>query len=369
MPEEWKTVAPAGAGQPSGAAGTRIAGDGGFHPDSHPGSPNGLTDHSALAVALEPALIQACDGDLSRIEWFRSTWQSGGAATGRARFALTDGRSTDVIVKLPVGPAEYVWTRGMEGMDAPEGAHCELTLGCTPRVFAAGLELGGYDLAWLVVERLPGHPLSHRMDQQAAHDLLESAAEWYERAARLRPVDREPPRRDWAGVLGRAREALKNAEIPYRHRWVEAVKHVQRALPRLVDRWESRPINAWCHGDLHPGNAMRRAPDPGENGSGKVVLIDLALVHPGHWVEDALYLERLYWGHAELLHGVKPVSTLARIFRDRGLQTDEDYTMLANVRRVLMAASVPAFLAREGNPKYVQAALEIVERLLPAVTK
>ncbi len=43
------------------------------------------------------------------------------------------------------------------------------------------------------------------------------------------------------------------------------------------------------------------------------VLVDLALVHPGHWVEDALYLERQYWGHSDLLKGVKPASELARL--------------------------------------------------------
>src|SRR5262249_3615011 len=99
--------------------------------------------YSSLAMALEPALIQACDGDLSGLEWFRSTWQSGGAATARAKFALTDGRVAEVVVKLSVGPAEYRWTTGMEGLDAPEGPHCELGFRCTPRVFAAGLSWAG----------------------------------------------------------------------------------------------------------------------------------------------------------------------------------------------------------------------------------
>jgi hypothetical protein len=41
--------------------------------------------------------------------------------------------------------------------------------------------------------------------------------------------------------------------------------------------------------------------------------------------------------------------------------------MLANTRRVLMAASVPAFLLHEGHPRYVHAALELIEKLLPLV--
>lgn len=331
--------------------------------------PNGHSDYSSLAAALEPALREACHGNLSEIAWFKSTWQSGGAATALARFSLTDGRTAEVVVKLPVGPAEYLWTTGMEGLHAPDGPHCGLELGCTPRVFAAGMELGGYDLAWLVVERLAGQPLSHQLDQDAVHDLLTTAADWYARAAALRPIEgAAPERREWNGVIHRAREALKTAPVDHHHRWVDAVKHVQRALPRLVEIWESRPINTWCHGDLHPGNAMRRASEGRGAGSpGRCVLIDLALVHAGHWVEDAVYLERLYWGKPELLHGVKPVSVVARTLKDRSLYGGEDYALLANVRRVLMGACSPAFLEREGNPLYLRSALEHVERLLPLI--
>lgn len=353
-------------------------------------NPNGHTDYSSLAAALEPALIAACDGDLSDVEWFKSTWQSGGAATARAKFALTDGRVADVVVKLPVGPAEYLWTTGVEGLNAPEGAHCELRRGCTPRVFAAGMELGGYDLAWLVVEQLQGHPLSHQMDAEGVHEMVGAAVDWYSRAAALRPIAGvEPPKRDWNRVLHRAREALKTADVADHHRWVNAVKHVQRALPQLVERWDARPINTWCHGDLHPGNVMRRAAatddiggsraprrrrEPGDRDGdrrkerrGRCVLIDLALVHAGHWVEDAVYLERLHWGKPELLYGVKPVSAMARQLKERGLYGGEDYATLANIRRVLMGACSPAFLEREGNPRYLRSALEHVERLLPLI--
>lgn len=340
------------------------------HPrhDGHIASPNGHTDYSSLAMALEPALIAACDGDLSGIEWFKSSWQAGGAATAKAHFALTDGRVADVIVKLPVGPAEYRWTTRMEGLDAPEGPHCEIELGPTPRVFAAGTELGGYDLAWLVVEKIPGHPISHAMDKQGMHDLLHAAVDWYTRAAALRPIaGAVSPSHDWAGLLQKAREALRGSEgahVPDHHRWADAVKHVQRALPGLLREWDARPINTWCHGDLHPGNVMRR--HDGRH-AGKCVLIDLALVHAGHWVEDAVYLERLFWGKPELLHGVKPVSVVAKVLKERGLFGGEDYARLANIRRVLMGACAPAYLEREGNPRYLHSALEHVERLLPLV--
>lgn len=63
--------------------------------------------------------------------------------------------------------------------------------------------------------------------------------------------------------------------------------------------WESRPRDTWCHGDLHPGNAMRR--DLGNGQRGRCVLLDLAFVHPGHWVEDAVYIERQFWARPSCL--------------------------------------------------------------------
>jgi hypothetical protein len=55
------------------------------------------------------------------------------------------------------------------------------------------------------------------------------------------------------------------------------------------------------------------------------------------------------------------------LLKERGLYGGEDYAALANVRRVLMGATAPAFLEKEGNPKYLRAALEHVEKLLPLV--
>lgn len=339
-------------------------------------NPNGHTDYSSLAAMLEPFLVQACDGDLSDIQWFRSSWQSGGAATAKATFALTNGRSAKVIVKLPIGPAEYRWTTGMEGLDAPEGSHCELQYGCTPRVFAAGTELGGYDLAWIVVERLPGHPLSHHFNGDAARDLLTAAVNWYDRAAALRPIAlaSRPPVKDWAAQVDRARGSLDDNVIADESRWIDAIERTRRALPALIDVWESRPINTWCHGDLHPGNAMRRAvgsDDTASNGHapsslplGQCVLIDLALVHAGHWVEDAVYLERLCWPKPEILGGVKPVDFVADLLRTRGMLGSENYARLATARRILMAATSPAYLAQDGNPRYMHAALERLEESL-----
>lgn len=268
----------------------------------------------------------------------------------------------DVVVKVPVNPREHRWTSLVGDHDGgPEH--------CTPRVLAHGLELGGYDLAWLVIEKLDGAPLNRSLSKDTIEDLLLAAARWYVRSAKARSIADAPAQKDedWPAMFDRARQIVKAAGIAESQRWNEALHRVQRSADALVTRWRARPINTWCHGDLHPGNAMRRSPVPGAACRPPCVLIDLALVHPGHWVEDAVYLERLYWAKPELLAGVKPVSTVAKNLRDLKAIGAEDYSELANLRRVLMAASVPLYLEHEGHPKYVQAALLMLEKTLPLV--
>lgn len=362
----------------------------------------GEGESSSLASMLEPLLRSACQERLSKVHWFRSAWQAGGAATGFAKFALDGADPVDVVVKLPVGPAEYRWTTSLGGMphvseritdgpiDGAEAHKVEVSpgyacaMGPTPHVYAAGTEIGGYDLAWLIVERFSGEPLNKHLVPESIEDLLNAAAEWYDAAERVKPIASATgvPKKDWPTQIERSLAIIPDCGIDTPHRWKEAVKTILKLLPRLISIWDQRPINTWCHGDLHPGNAMRRNGawwfaghrSPSANWrNGKAVsgcvLIDLALVHPGHWVEDAVYLERLFWSRSDLLGGIKPVSFLAQARRSRGLPTTEDYTLLANVRRVLMAASVPCFLTHEGHPKYVHAALEHLERLLPVLSR
>lgn len=335
--------------------------------------PPSLTSQGAdvLAAALEPALRRACSdqvpsGELKQLRWFHAAWSAGGAATGFATLVRPRCADAEVVLKLPVGPAEYRWTTAMAArLDDPDAPTAPERLP-TPRVYAHATELGGHDLAWLVVERLPGETLKQHFTGQCASDLLTAANRWHAAAAEIAAPADPPPDPDWDAQLARARDACKATHFENAQHWNEVIKRVQRALPRLVERWRARPINTWCHGDLHPGNAMRRA--GGDNGTpGPCVLIDLGMVHAGHWVEDAVYLERLFWAHPDALGGVKPVSALARLRRECGLGASDDYSELANVRRVLMGATAPAFLHREGHPKYLRAALEHVERTLPQV--
>jgi hypothetical protein len=342
-----------------------------MHESSKPIHPAGSSAApGSLAATLEPKLIDVCQGRLSRIEWFKSDWQAGGASTGRAKFTQPDGTSHGVVVKLPVGPSEHRWTVALGGgrVDGhgPADPACHPLCECTPRVLASGTELAGYDLGWLVVEQLEGSPKSAHPEAHDVRGLLAAAAAFHHAAAAARPIgDSEPPpQKDWVSLISKGRDIIHQHGIAEEQRWNQAIKATQRILPRLIERWMARPINTWCHGDLHFGNAMRRKHGPGDPTS---VLIDLALVHPGHWVEDAVYLERLYWAKPELLCGIKPVSEIARLKREQGTLGQEDYATLANIRRILMAACVPTFLLHEGHPKYVHAALEHLERLLPLV--
>ena len=333
-----------------------------------PSSPSPVGDPQSLAAALAPALREACGGRLGEIEWFRSTWQRGGAATGFAQWTDGEGVCRPVVVKLPVGPGEYRWAM-LLGTAEADGSPLRADDRPVPRVFEGGESLGGYDLGWLVMERLEGHTLAHAIDRRAIEDLLRTVARFHALAERTRPVEGPSPERDWAAMIARSRDALREHEVEMceSQRWNEALKRVQRALPVLEASWRARPLDTWCHGDLHPGNAMRRATSG--DGVGPCVLLDLAFVHPGCWVEDAIYLERQFWGHEDRLGGIKPVSMLAKFRRENGLHTEGDYGTLASIRRVLMAACVPGVAAQEGTPSYASAALGIIERVLPQIAR
>lgn len=311
---------------------------------------------SPLGQSLEPLVCAACDGKLGPIRWFKSTWQRGGGSTGFATFRLENGSSLDAVVKLPVGYTELKWTRALGATDGP-------TPTPTPRVLASGTSLGPYDLGWLVIERVPGRPLAAELSERDVHDMLAAAAQVQMLLGRHGPVTGAAPKQDFAKMIEKSKDAVRRGQLVTGHEahlWATALRHVAHALPALLTRWNARPMNSWCHGDLHAGNAMRRA-------DGSCVLIDLALVHPGHWVEDAIYFERVYWGHEAYLHGIHVVSELAAQRRRLGLPCDGDYGMIAAVRRVLSAAAAPALMEREGNPKYLHAALAIIDRYLPMV--
>lgn len=309
---------------------------------------------------LEPILHEACGKRLGEIEWFHAAWQHGGAATGFARWEdpANDAAPRKAFIKFPVGPDELAWSRELSRLPAGERGPL------VPRFLAGGESLGGIDLCWIIVEALEGEPLMAGFDAESIRGMLETVVEFQIAADRVRPE--RPPSKpiDWAENVKRSKAAVRESGLENTNAWLDALKHVYRHLPLIVSRWNARDITTWCHGDLHPGNVIRRT---ASGAPSRCVLIDLALVHPGHWCEDAIYLERQFWGHEERLCGIKPLAELARLRREAGLPSDTHDTDVAIARRLLMASVVPLFLDREHNAKYVAGALATIEKYLPQI--
>ena len=107
-------------------------------------------DARGLATSLAPLVIEACDNKLSDITWFKADWQRGGAATAKAVFSLGDGSVHPVVIKFPVVQRELLWTKRLQHVKPPDSP--------VPRLFASGETLGGYDLAWIVIEQFSHGP-------------------------------------------------------------------------------------------------------------------------------------------------------------------------------------------------------------------
>lgn len=306
-----------------------------------------------LATNLLPTLRDACGGCLGDVSWFRADWQRGGASTGRAGWSVDGSEPREVIVKFPVVPRELYWTRRLQN---PEGTPPAVV----PQLLASGTSLGSYDLAWMVIERLPYGPLGLRWHKNHITRVAAAAARFQAETANL-PVEEAGQRvEDWQALLGQSRASLRDNAIANRPAWTEAVKQVQRVHDDLVERWRARDTTHWIHGDLHLANALSR--DSVQ--SGDVVLIDLAEVRPGHWTEDAVYLERQLWGRPDRLDATRPVREMARARRRLDLPVREDAHELADVRRILMAATGPAFLSTEGHPRHLAGALAQLQAAL-----
>ncbi len=313
-------------------------------PTHHPHQPE--PGHAPMGAMLEPVLQQACDQRLSNISWFRTTWQRGGAATGYATFRDDAGIEQLVVVKMPVPPNELRWLEYLQPY--PNVA---------PKLFAHGSTLGSYDLAWVVMERLPHGPMN---SQWAGHEfdmLIEAAGRFYQATAAA-AVGELPKEKDWKKILDMARRHIaEDHDVQHEQRWKNALKRSQKKLPAWLSIWNNRPRHHWIHGDLHLANALTRSPAP----QGPAVLIDFAEAHPGHWVEDAVYFEHLYWARKQRLGGRKLVSQLAHERKKLGLHVDADWPTLAATKRALLAMSTPAMLQADGDRHHVEAALAVLE--------
>ena len=315
-------------------------------------SPSASTfDQRNLAAALVPSLQQACEDRLGDVNWFRADWQRGGAATGHTSFTIARDDLQPAVVKLPVAQRELRWIRRInESRDEP-------LIG--PRLFASGDSLGGYDLAWVVMERFPHGPLGLRWSEDHIPRIADAAARFH-RIALSYPVSEPPRDEDWGELVDGALESVRVNRLPGDDRWIRLLKALRDRLDGFVTEWRARDVRQWLHGDLHLANAMSRT----SLDAGPVCLIDFAEVHSGHWLEDAVYLERQLWARPERMKNHKPVKVLAEARRRNGLPVENNYARLAMIRRALLAATAPRFLRTEGHPAHLEACLDWLERAL-----
>jgi len=302
------------------------------------------TDARHLVEGLVPSLRAACDNRLGDIDWFRADWQRGGAATGTSVMADDRHGEVPVVVKLPIGLRELNWTCRLQNGDGSPGV--------IPRVYASGDALGGYDFAWLVIERFPFGPLGTTWDDAHIERVADAAARFYD-AARNYPIDRVPLREDWHALAKQATESIRVNDVAEKSFWKDGLKRFRKHLDGLLGLWYEHEPSEWIHGDLHLANAMCRSEDADD----PVALIDLAEVRAGHWLEDAVYLERQLWSRQERLTATKPVKAIAQARKRYGLDVAAEYPKLAMVRRALLAGSAPAFIRSEGQAEHFSACL------------
>ncbi|MEL7087722.1 MAG: phosphotransferase, partial [Planctomycetota bacterium] len=200
-----------------------------------------------FGATLAPALRDVCGGQLSKINWFRTQWQRGGALTGYATWGAA-GAEHRVVVKLPVPPRERRWLVALQ--DMPAGLRP-----VAPKVFAHGSELAGYDLAWVVMERLAFGPLDHTWGGREFDLTADAIGRFYAATADV-PIDPswEPCHRDWPDIIGRARQHVQDRGVHESQRWKAALKRANKKLDTWTARWHDRGGRDWCHGDLHLGN-------------------------------------------------------------------------------------------------------------------
>lgn len=303
---------------------------------------------SSLASSLEPVLREQTNNQLSDIHWFRTDWQRSGATTGFATWNSEDANDVPVVVKLPINKNELRWTRRMQNAN-----------GVAPTLFASDEKLNGYDLAWLIIERFPVGPLGAHWDDSNIERISESAALFSKFASEF-PVDQKGRRENWKDLLEIAKKSIRENNLENKSRWKKAQSQLSKRLTGLLELWRGRRINQWLHGDVHLANAMCRTAEP----NAPVSLIDLAEVHAGHWIEDAVYLERQLWGHKSRLKASRPVHAMAAARKKFGMQVDDNYHQLVEIRRLLLAATAPAFMQSEGDPRYLASCLSQFETAL-----
>ncbi|MEM0915228.1 MAG: phosphotransferase [Planctomycetota bacterium] len=296
---------------------------------------------------------------LGTVRAFRTEWQRGGALTGYAKWSSDGGTtSVDVVVKVPVPPCELFWLTALQDAGV-EGA------GLVPRVHASGEAVGGYDLAWVVMEKIEHGPMGEAWGGAGVDAMLEAMAGFHAAAAPTASMHGKPAQRDWSAMIERSRQAASNGGLPDGQRWKSALKKAKKRAAQWQAAWDARSVAGWCHGDFHGANVMSRSAAPG----GRGVLIDFAQTRPGHWLEDAVYFEQQHWATPERLDGRQPCKRVAELRRAAGQEVDKQWVELAAALRAYFAIAAPQTLGRLHGEAHLAAALGVLERVAAGQTQ
>ena len=273
---------------------------------------------------------------------FRTVWQHGGAATAWVKCVETQ---RDGMVKLPVKAWERRWHRRIRESRDPDLA---------PDLFAIGDTIGNVDFAWIVMERIRGNPLHQVPDAHSVEQACEAFAR-FQKASRPFAVQRRPAPAGWLKQIEQTRKSLQALPQDLAVSWRDALDALAKYHDEAIAAWRYRPIKGWVHGDAHLGNILRTEQD-------EVHLIDFAEVRAGHWVEDAIALERPLWQRPELLSNMDPVDMMAGYRRQLGLPVRAEDGRLAAIRRTLLAATAPAWSRTEGGFAGLRSTLKVLEQ-------
>jgi hypothetical protein len=247
------------------------------------------------------------------------------------RWATSD---VDVLLKVGVSQTQRFWSKVV-----PERAP-----GLAPQVFAVGDRLGGVELGWVVMERLPVG-LHDGWGGKEFGLLMDAGVRFQSLARTIADAPCSELTADvvhsWV-VLGRERNAPGPVDV---------------VLERFVDDW--RFVNQVCepeicHGDLHMGNVLMRTLAPEVS---PALLIDFEPCRMP-WVFDAAYAQVLNSDPARV--GWQDLAgQMAERRRTHGLRVcaDEDLRRLSTIALAWYALRMWGMLGPTPDPEWREAAV------------
>ena len=237
-----------------------------------------FTDHTPitskrrylLAHLLEPVLKNCCNGCLGEITWFKS-WSSSGAATGSSDLVRMPAGAVKSSLNFPLARPNIAGHRNWATRD--QGAHAPASLPVDPNWAGTTLDRRGTHY---------GEPI-RRACSRAMHDVIVAASNFTPMPPCV-PALRSGPAKplDWEGTR-QARDVCHIFAIADAQRWNEAVKHRQSPPPSSWPAGTPARSTAGARRSALPETFLRLAAP--RNDVSPASRLDLAMVHPGHWIE------------------------------------------------------------------------------------